>query len=370
MKSSIKPSESLQQAFRVIGLWATVLVVLIHYRTATVAAGGLSGTAQEFLANGIARVAVPIFAFAAGYFYFVSATGSWDDYCRKLSQRSRTVLLPYLLVSLIAFSCWGIMQCLTHQPIEQSLGQIASRMLLHPLAEQLWFLRDLFLLVLIAPLIRWTVRRAPRSTLVVLSCLWAGELQPMPIVAQWYLLNIETWLFFTLGCLAVDRTELLERVIRIPLSWGCGLLGIWLLLVVWRVSIDPTFDLWYVRNFTWTSLVLQKGSIILGGIALFGLSRWLTFPGCNALAASSFFVYLTHEFPLREVMLRIARQIVPPQHAFWLAAPVAIVFCFAAAMLVARHLPLLSSVLTGGRSQRPLPRSLPNFQFHAKSIRR
>ncbi|MEZ6091558.1 MAG: acyltransferase [Pirellulaceae bacterium] len=352
MQSSAKPSELLQDAFRTIGLWATVLVVLIHYRTANAIEDGVSGALQELLVNGIGRVAVPLFAFMSGYLYFRSGTDSWEDYRGKLAQRSRTVMLPYLLISLVAFSCWGIMQCLTKQPTALSASQIASRLMLHPMAEQLWFLRDLIILVLIAPLIRAAVRHAEKSMLFVLILLWTFELQPAPIVSQWYLLNVETLLFFTLGCVAVRRNAWLERLVRLPGGVAGGILAAWLCLVLVRVAIDPTFDLWYVRRFTLTSLVLQKASIVIGALSLLTLSRWLSFRPCNVLASSSFFVYLTHEFPLREVLLRISGTILPPRHAFWLAAPAAVVICFVAARLSARYLPVLSNLLTGGRSQR------------------
>ena len=116
-------SAETKQSFQVVALLATILVVGIHYKSdipdlpdphhAT-----WNQLAQEFLFGGIARVAVPMFAFAAGVFYFRSDDGSLDSYQTKLKQRLRTVALPYFIISTIAFATWLLIARMEERPLD------------------------------------------------------------------------------------------------------------------------------------------------------------------------------------------------------------------------------------------------------------
>ncbi|WP_417744910.1 acyltransferase family protein [Rosistilla oblonga] len=350
----MQPSQELKQSFRTASLWATALVVLIHYRSAAATGGNLNGWLQEILINGIARIAVPVFAFAAGFFYFLTFTGSYNNYLAKLRQRAASLLVPYLLISLIALASWSTIQMMLGKPTQLEPAQFFSRILLHPLAEQLWFLRDLMLLVIAAPLIQFAVRRAPRITLGILAVLWTMEWQPAPIVAGWYALNVETLLGFTLGCWAVTRIDLLESLIRAPKHICFALLATWSLLLATRVAIDPSFDNWYVRDFTTLSLLLQKAAIATGCLGLLSIARRIENQRLSRLAEFSFFVYLVHEFPMREVLRRVTSKIVGEEFSFWIAAPTAIVCSLLLAQFASRYTPTLIAVLTGGRTMKPV----------------
>ncbi len=351
----MQPSEHLQKSFRLVGLWATVLVVLIHYRSADTVGNGLQGWAQEAIVNGVARVAVPLFAFTAGFFYFRSATGTLQNYFSKLRQRARTVALPYLLMSLLALTSWAALRMLAGTPITLGGNEIASRLLLHPMAEQLWFLRDLMVLVVIAPLIAVALQRLGIIALATLAILWLVEIQPTPQLAGWYVLNIETLFFFTAGAFCVRHPQPLERLVRCgPVPTRLALLG-WATVLTVRIGIDPELDLWYVQDYTMTSLVLQKLAIVWGCVVLLAGAgslagdasravRWERWAGC------SFMVYLIHEFPLREALERLAEQVVAAEVRFWLTAPLALLISFAVARGADVMAPTLTAILTGGRT--------------------
>jgi len=344
-------SRQLKDSFQVVSLWATVLVVLIHYRSAE-SLSGMNGLVQEALLNAIARVAVPIFAFAAGLFYFISADGSWGCYADKLCARIRTVAVPYLLVSLLGFFSWALIRWSNDEALGMSFSGCLSRIVLHPMAEQLWFLRDLMLLVVVAPVIATSVRCWPRCTATIVSVLWLLNIQLLPIVGGWYLVNIETLTFFTLGCCAIGHIPLLEKSIRFtPIQSGVCI-GAWIGLAMMRVAIDPTFDLWYVSNYTFVSLLVQKASIIAGMVALMSVSRWMNADRYRWLCGCSFFVYLAHEFPLREILQRVGTRIVSQDQTFYIAAPAALIACFTLAHLASQWTPRALSLLTGGRTPR------------------
>ncbi|QEG42873.1 acyltransferase family protein [Roseimaritima ulvae] len=357
----MQPSEHLKQSFRIVGLLATVLVVCIHYRSADTLGCGLQGWAQEWIVNGLARVAVPLFAFAAGFFYFLSATGTLANYASKLRQRVRTVALPYLLMSLLALTSWASLQLCVGTPITLDTREIASRLLLHPMAEQLWFLRDLMMLVLIAPLIGAALRRFTGPTLMLLVALWVGEIQFTPLVAGWYLLNSETLFFFVLGAYCVTHMQPLERLVACGARTRLVLISVWAAVLTARVWIEPEFDLWYVQQYTAVSLLLQKLSIAVGAAALLAIAGYLAADARRAAswrywAGCSFMVYLIHEFPLREGLERGLGQMVATEVRFWLAAPLAILICFAVAVAADMFSPTLAALLTGGRMPGQLAR--------------
>ncbi|MEZ6119842.1 MAG: acyltransferase [Pirellulaceae bacterium] len=203
MSASLSPRA--KQTFQTVSLLATVMVVGIHYRSVTCDSDLLSQAtanqlSQEFLLGGIARVAVPMFAFAAGLFYFQSFDGTWSCYRKKLQQRIRSVAFPYFIIASVAIIFWLSVRKWEGEAVHLSVPQLLSMWWLRPPVEQLWFLRDLMVLVLIAPFVSLMVNRIRRVGLVVVALLWFGEIQPFPQVAGWYLLNNETLFFFALGC--------------------------------------------------------------------------------------------------------------------------------------------------------------------------
>ncbi len=89
-----------KQTFQVVALLATILMVGIHYKSDVPdspdpALATWNELGQEFLFGGVGRVAVPLFSFAAGFFYFRSDDGSLASYRKKLVQRFRSVLFPF-----------------------------------------------------------------------------------------------------------------------------------------------------------------------------------------------------------------------------------------------------------------------------------
>ena len=162
-------STAAKRTFQVVALIATLFVVGIHYQSAStdyVVSGHINTNqwAQEFLFDGLARVAVPLFALSAGLFYYRSDDGTFACYRKKLRSRAVTILVPYLIVCSVSMASLVIVDRLEDRGSARSVSEFFEQWLLHPPAEQLWFLRDLMVLVIAAPLIRWltTDTRAKR----------------------------------------------------------------------------------------------------------------------------------------------------------------------------------------------------------------
>lgn len=353
-------SQEAKQTFQVLAMFATLLVVGIHYKSDIPDVNLLSGStwnelAQEFVFGGLARVAVPLFAFAAGLFYFRSDDGSFATYQKKLIQRVTTVLVPYAIIGLIATSCLYIVKRLEGSPMEFSWSGFLSTWLLRPPAEQLWFLRDLMVLVAFAPLIRFLGTTAPakRIAIPLVGFLWLINWQVFPIVQGWYLLHMETLFFFLLGCVAVSHFDWLEKAGTASLKTQSLWIGGWICLVLLRVICRPNFDLWYTNVWGAPDLLLHQLGILVGCVALFMIAWRTRFNTLLYLSGASFFVYLVHEFPLRAVVERVASQVIPDSTSCWFITPTVILGCYSMAIVLFKFFPGPMKILTGGRGLDP-----------------
>lgn len=223
-----------------------VLIVLIHVFQVSpeVERSSFSffDTLQILLSQGVARIAVPVFFLISGYLFF-SKLDKWDwrIYGEKLRKRAKSLLLPYLLwitlaigvefaialfrhwlsggpspIELLSNYGWGLIywNCGRHfVSFEENLlgWAIPSA---YPFDFPLWFIRDLIVLCLFAPVIHWFVRKTHGWILAILY--------PLYLLQIWIPLegfSAEGWFFFTLGStLRIYGKDLVEvfRKYRIP----------------------------------------------------------------------------------------------------------------------------------------------------------
>ncbi len=348
-----------KQTFSVVTLLATVLVVGIHYKSNVpshpdAAMASWNELAQEFCFGGIARVAVPIFAFAAGLFYYRSDDGTLACYRAKLAQRFRTVAMPYFIVGSIATVVWLLVRRGEGKPIDLTAIEFVSMWILRPPAEQLWFLRDLMVLVAMAPIIRWccSTRVRRRCFLGLTAIAWALNCQAFPLVAGWRLLQMETLLFFSIGCVAVRHADLFDRVGRCSMQTRTILVLAWIGLAGLRIAVRADFDIWYANDHGLTDLLLHQASIGIGMIALFSLAWQMNPPWLIRLSGGSFFVYLVHEFPLRAMAHRLSDRLIDHEWSCWALTPTVLLGTYSTVMVLGRYAPRVVAIITGGRVPR------------------
>ncbi len=346
-----------KQSFQVVALLATILVVGIHYKSdipdfPSPREATWNQLAQEFVFGGIARVAVPLFALTAGLLYFRSDDGSLASYRTKLRQRVRTVAVPYLIIGSVAFACWLLVARLTGGELELGWNDLITTWILHPPAQQLWFLRDLMVLVLIAPLIRMVCVRRVICPIFAAALIvaWAANVQVFPIVGGWHLIHIETMLFFTIGCLASLHPRWIEGLGRVSGMTVVFTSALWLALIGARITVKANFDIWYASAYGPADLMLHQASILVGSAALLMIAFRLRHPRLIQLSGASFFVYLVHEYPLRAVVRHLGDRVMDHDISSWVELPIVLIGCFATAVILSRAAPTAVGILTGGRT--------------------
>ena len=206
----MKEDKIISETIRLLRFPLTVFVVFIHYNMG-VRGFSLHGVtygldAPEWFrwvtalfSDVLPRTAVPLFYIISGYLFFRGGSFDTDVYRRKLRTRASTLLVPYLLWNVIA-----VLVQLSHRlPFLSSVFPSAHLMevqltplrlfrtffdnywnkgilitpendgmvseLPYPTDVPLWYVRDLMVLVLLAPAIWWIVKRAGRWLVVVLG---------------------------------------------------------------------------------------------------------------------------------------------------------------------------------------------------------
>lgn len=197
---------------------------------------------QKFIGT-LANSSVPFFFITSGYLFFCNYA-KFNDTKLKIKKRLRTLLIPYIFWCIIFMLTTGIIGILVQLDTDYfellRNGQI-SEFLLYcfwtPAAFHLWYVRDLFLIVLLSPVIALAIGNYPKTTLI-LSFIFFGIMAIVPVIS-WGL-----W-WFSLG----SFYGILKKQPFYGITQHQGLIlftfGIFSVLasVIWRFPITP--DKWY-----------------------------------------------------------------------------------------------------------------------------
>ena len=308
--------EDISAKFANMGFVCVCLVVLMHVHC-------------PWEGGGINRLAVPFFFAMSGYFLaqHVDERG-W--YGRELSKRVKTLLVPLF--------AWCIIWALITIPLAITLNIRAGRPLTSnlltgwgalrylalditntPALGPLWYVRCLFLLVSISPLIVWLLRKVGVLTLLVfggLYCVHFGNGLVNRFLSFGF--SLEGLLYFSTGIfLGMKHIPLKISPFAGALLLGVGLLVYWL---GWAATSIPL--------------------LIIG---LWGLMPTRRFP--RVLVANTFPVYLMHMFVL---LLFGSARISSPMVAVGIGM-LAVALSVAIAEAMRRVSPVAVRILYGGR---------------------
>lgn len=354
-------TKKLSSTFQIANLLATLLVIAIHYNTKRFIditdTLSLNYLIQEFITNGIARLAVPFFAFSAGVFFFLKFR-SILDYKISLKKRFRSIILPYIICSLIIFSTEYLYITLYRGDFfPLSPQNLLNGILLHPLAIQFWFLRDLIVLIFIAPFIWFLAKQLSFFFFIPLLILWTLDIEFMPLLAQRHLISIETLTFFSLGYLASTQLNILEKTLNTKTKNIIVFVSaVYVLLIVYRIYIDPFFLDGDINQYNIESLLLQKTQIMIGLFLLLTISyRYFTASKLLIyLSSYTFFVYLFHTLSINRFIVKFTDFFITDAYKFYITFPLAVIIVFVLAILIHKQYPKVYAIITGGRDYKKI----------------
>jgi surface polysaccharide O-acyltransferase-like enzyme len=314
---------------------------------------GFSEFVQTLLGSGIAAVAVPLFFLISGYLFFLNFDATPKTYGKKIVRRFHTLVIPYLIVSL-----WGLFVFFALQSLPYSNGyfnsglvkdfsfnQLISTIFLDPMPYQLWFIRDLFVMTLLSPVIYYGIRFLKLTFVLITFIPWVFNVDVI------ILSSISLPFFVTGSYLAL---KLPEWVIFKHQSKRRYLTYVWLMLIILRSTIQ-------VYNLTDIIVIdiLHKVTILVGIVAcwqlydsVFGQMDLNKRKG-NYLFDFTFFLFLFHE-PILTIIKKILKSILGKTEVsslvVYLATPViTIVLVIMIGVLLKKYMPKVFAVITGNR---------------------
>lgn len=303
--------------------------------------------------------AVPLLSIISGYLYFARAK---VQHAALLKKRIKSILLP----SLVWTSFWlsfgyvlakmgrpyDLFQWLDYGLLANSFSWLTLLngiigVTEHPLAYQFWFIHDLLLTLLLAPIIGWLSKRAGLGFILILTAVWLLDAVPFPFFSA------NVLYFFCLGALFAIRGHNLASVAEAGLRWRKIFLGLFCFLLLTRIGQEwhPLF-----ASYQWLCLLR------LAGVATLGLYIYSQLQQPNSLTQRisayspyAFFIFATH-YPAID-LFKILFEYLPGQplalgqFLSLLIIPIATVtFCILSARIVAWISPRTFAFLNGGKA--------------------
>ncbi|MBR1626329.1 MAG: acyltransferase [Bacteroidales bacterium] len=240
-----------------------------------------------------AAIAVPCFFVISGYYFFYTKTNpvsfTKQEYIKKLKKRIHSVLVPYIVWNFFGFALLVVSQYLfPYDLFSGKYKDIADYNLTdyidvftgltthYPIVNQLWYLRDLMLLVLISPVIYFLMTRYKHFFVAVLFLVYMLPLN----------VNITKSLFFFSagGYFALNGINIIKEIRK---------LSVYPIIVYCAIFI---FLLGYKDLLV--SQYISKLGIIFGIISILYIAssyvEKFSVKANRKLVSISFFIYLWH----------------------------------------------------------------------------
>ena len=324
----------------------TILVVLLHsfninkfseYEEIT-----LNYFVQVSISKCIATIAVPLFFIISGYLFFYKFIPTKRNWIEKYKKRFNSLVIPFLLWCIGWMSILFILQTTEFgtslfsemRVFELNINEIIDYTFIHPfLPFQLWYIRELILLVIISPIIYFIITKIPKESIILLVILVVMDILPLSIVA-----------FSIVSLLAIKDIE-----IRFNLSKSI----VNTIVVTFSGLVLLNVFLTYNRlQFT----IINISIIVLGIISIWQCYDIYLFKFKDKyfkFAEYSVFIYFFHE-PLQTIIKSIIFKLINSNSVsqlfvYFLAPIITITLCIILATILKRNTKKVYSIMIGGR---------------------
>lgn len=307
-----------------------------------------------FVNEAVSRTSVPLLSVISGYLLMMPDTaGKAISQGRRIAKKVPSLIIPLLLWNAIAVTLnFALGRLDPATPLEwiNRFTALASS----PMITPLYFLRDIFLCVLLFPLIRLALRRASRYTLIALAAMSIFGLTAFLFINPFILL------FFAFGC-GVANGVFGEPKIGF---WPVVALSIIIACVVTALHLQQFRGLlpddYWTRTGLAALVMVQRAS---GALLFWKITAWLLERRAGALAQRIephiFFFFCAHTLVLGLLWRAVSTLGFDYGTAgyaiFYIAAPIwALIPVLAATAILLAISPPVLRMLCGGR----LPRAL------------
>lgn len=352
--------KSLSDKIKIISFLLIILVVFLHSynlvdpfdTSKTVYNKSKLWFLQNFISYGITRIAVPLFFILSGFLFFLNFKEGKGVFFIKIKKRVKTLFIPFLFWSFFGLAFYFILQNIPFTArfftkeliVNFSTQKLLMTIFITTIPYQLWFIRDLMVLVLISPLIYYCLKHFWKLMLLLFFVLWL-------FVTNDFQNSIEAALFFFTGSLiSLYKQHLLEINYEKQTKYFFCL---WFVLMLLKITLQ------YFDKDQMICTLIFKLSILIGIICLWGiydtfLKNHQQFKN-NILKVSSytFFIFAAHE-PILTVLKKVLFIILGKGYfnhleVYFLAPFSTIFICLLLGVFFKTKLKIIYEIITGGR---------------------
>lgn len=314
---------------------------------------------------------VPIYFFISGFVFFFGVDWNRQAYFRKLKNRVKTLLIPYLIWNTVAigmltvkylpfferfrdnyadfsFGFKALLACFwnyRHDFFPALLEQtdLSASAGIYPIDGPLWFLRDLMIVVAVSPLLyRVLKQRGGELEVAALGVAWF-------VSGYWNLQHINQLLsaffFFSWGAvLSIRQKDMLTEF------------GRYFTFSMWAYPVLALLHVGALHFCPEAAFTIKRLNILAGLLFAYNAAAWLLeHHVCKPsafLASSSFFIYATHEL-IRTRLRNIFCILIRPRSDAGMLVTYSLIFLstlgilLTAFYLLRRYAPRLLKVIAG-----------------------
>ena len=355
-----KMTQYLSDKLRVLSLVSIILVLYIHsgFHADEIEGMMMNDSVQTFVSGMMGRCAVPLFYVISGYLFFLKVPEGMKSIYGKMRKRVGTLVVPYIIGCLF-FVGFGVLMAVlpgvskymnsSMMPLfSKPIGEILRSVFYDagngsPCAFQLWFLRDLILIVATSPL--WYLLLKHLRWILVVTCfgLTYLHIQFIPFFALfWFVLGGGLNEECRMNNEESGRNEGLITVIACIVFLALSITQLFLPDAVnWEYIKIPIILLGIIALWRAYDMIMGKGFEL-------NKHRWLA-TACQF----TFFIYLFHE-PTLNIVRKLIVVVLGKNElgylASYLISPWIFTVCAVfAGLLFRKYLPRVYDVCTGGR---------------------
>lgn len=349
----------LSEKIKIISFLSIIMVVFLHAynleyvsQTTALSVKTWNWFIQDFVSFGLTRVAVPIFFLFSGFWFFFNTTGSQDEFRAKIKKRFFTLFIPFLFWSLFGIAFYFAIQSLpqfekffSKELVKNYTASMwLNRIFINPIPYQLWFIRDLMVLVVFSPLLYLALKYFGKIWLILCFIGWN-------CFAPDFHNSSEALLFFSAGgFIAIFHQQILMFDFT---KYRIGLPILWIACIAFKTTLI------FFAQAAWLVQMALNLSVLVGIVAFWTLQDRLVMQNDNAktallkISTLTFFIYACHE-PILTIVKKILYLLFGASEmasfAVYLAAPtIAIAIAIILALMMRRFLTPFYQTITGGR---------------------
>lgn len=328
----------------------SLLVIWVHSYNAVLFLGNSKAAVrldhlERFLGEKVAQIAVPGFFLISSYLFF--RTFSMERLWGKWNSRIRSVLVPYIVWNLLYYL--GYVAGSRLPVVSELIGkgkvpfhfQAAAEAVLHYTYNYVfWYLYQLILLILLAPLIFLAVKHKKAGALFlagILAAIYLGGTLPA--------LNLDALFYYSFGAYAALHGKRLVEGAFCRKRFAAGLLLVGAGLLIRGIDLPGEAKGEFAVTTVLLRLLVPAGLWLLVSEGLLGEAReWMK---------QNFFLYAVH-FAMVRLINKTGALLLPaffvlPLGLFLFMPILCVMLSYWAGLFLRRYFPALWSLLNGGR---------------------